>query len=168
MIPPKAQRMKKIKKSNQKSIKLFDDQVLNLKFDEGQNSEKKNQIKVKCKEVSSSKKVKQFQKKKRNKEKRKKGLDICSSITLLSEVNFAVHCQNVFKLIWSLWCLLRWEKKNRKWTKKSHFLPLSSITAAHCSLHSQSQAKRSKKTKTNQNNNCVSKQKRTMNIWGYT
>jgi len=43
--------------------------------------------------------------------------------------------------------------------KKSHFLPLSSITAAaHCSLHSQSQAKRSK-TKTNQNNNCVSKQK---------
>ena len=65
LIPPKAQRMKKIKKSNQKSIKLFDDQVLNLKFDEGQNSEKKNQIKVKCKEVSSSKKVKQFQKKKK-------------------------------------------------------------------------------------------------------
>jgi len=43
----------KRKKSNQKSIKLFDDQVLS-KFDEGQYSEKK--IKVKCKEVSSSKK----------------------------------------------------------------------------------------------------------------
>ena len=50
------------------------------------------------------------------------------------------------------------KKKHQKMDKKSHFLPLSSITAAHCSLHSQSQAKRSK-TK-NQNNNCVSKQKR--------
>ena len=36
---------KKRKKSNQKSIKLFDDQVLS-KFDEGQNSEKKNQSEV--------------------------------------------------------------------------------------------------------------------------
>lgn len=34
-------RNKKKKQSNQKSIKLFDDQVLS-KFDEGQNSEKKS------------------------------------------------------------------------------------------------------------------------------
>ena len=41
----KEQRNKKKKKSNQKSIKLFDDQVLS-KFDEGQYSEKKNQSEV--------------------------------------------------------------------------------------------------------------------------
>jgi len=55
LIPQESSKKEKTKrkKSNQKSIKLFDDQVLS-KFDEGQNSEKK--IKVKCKEVSSSKK----------------------------------------------------------------------------------------------------------------
>ena len=55
LIPQESSKKEKTKrkKSNQKSIKLFDDQVLS-KFDEGQYSEKK--IKVKCKEVSSSKK----------------------------------------------------------------------------------------------------------------
>jgi len=48
LIPQESSKKEKTKrkKSNQKSIKLFDDQVLS-KFDEGQNSEKK--IKVKCK-----------------------------------------------------------------------------------------------------------------------
>lgn len=55
LIPQESSKKKekKIKKSNQKSIKLFDDQVLS-KFDEGKKIRKK--IKVKCKEVSSSKK----------------------------------------------------------------------------------------------------------------
>jgi len=55
LIPQESSKKKekKIKKSNQKSIKLFDDQVLS-KFDEGKKFRKK--IKVKCKEVSSSKK----------------------------------------------------------------------------------------------------------------
>jgi hypothetical protein len=53
LIPPKAQRKKKEKKSNQKSIKLFDDQVLNLNLMKDKIQKK---IKVKCKEVSSSKK----------------------------------------------------------------------------------------------------------------
>jgi len=45
LLIPQESSKKKEKKSNQKSIKLFDDQVLS-KFDEGQNSEKKNQSEV--------------------------------------------------------------------------------------------------------------------------
>jgi len=47
LIPQESSKKKekKMKKSNQKSIKLFDDQVLS-KFDEGKKNQKKNQSEV--------------------------------------------------------------------------------------------------------------------------
>jgi len=64
------------------------------------------------------------------------GSELCSTLPKCIQVNMISLMSAKMK------------KKHQKMDKKSHFLPLSSIiTAAHCSLHSQSQAKRSKTKK---------------------